>query len=219
MRPYDSETERYVADGFLCRERILGQRECYQLFAQMISEWKSNDSSLLHLSKPRFRISYKSEYNALTAMLIQKTLAAYRGLLKMYFGDGDLFLAELSSLCVFPGAKCQLLHVDHVDPEANIITFFINLFDVDQDCGPLAVVPGYHKKSCLADVIDCAAMQTILLPAGSCVAMDGHVPHCGMPNRTPTSIKPVIYFSVGDPGYDGPYDNEPLRININHLYA
>lgn len=218
MQPFDEETEQYVANGFLCRERIFSEQECFQLLAQMISEWKSEDRVMLTAGKPRFRFSCRAEYNELSSMMIRKTLSQYKSLIKMYFAGGDLVLSELTSLCVFPGAKRQLLHIDFSDPCSNVITFFINLFDVDEDCGPLAVIPGCHQGQEIKGAIDRESMQKILLPAGSCIAMDSRVPHCGMQNKTASSVKPVIYFSIGDPGLDGPYGKKPLRINVNHLY-
>lgn len=218
MQPFDKETEQYVADGFLCRERIFSEQECFQLLAQMISEWKSKDRMMLTPGKPKFRFSCRAEYNELSSMMIRKTLSQYKNLIKMYFADEDLILSELTSLCIFPGAKRQLLHIDFSDPCTNVITFFINLFNVDEDCGPLAVAPGYHQDKDKPEVINSESMQKILLPAGSCVAMDSRVPHCGMQNKTVSSVKPIIYFSIGDPGLDGPYGKNPLRINVNHLY-
>lgn len=218
MQPFDEETEKYVADGFLCRERIFSEQECFQLLAQMISEWKSEDRMMLTSGKPKFRFSCRAEYNKLSSMMIRKALAQYKSLVKMYFADEDLILSELTSLCVFPGAKRQLLHIDFPDPCTNVITFFVNLFDVDEDCGPLAVVPGYHQHKEIKKIVNCESIKELLLPAGSCVAMDSRVPHCGMQNRSSSSVKPIIYFSIGDPGFDGPYGKNPLRINVNHLF-
>ena len=160
MQPFDDETEKYVADGFLCRERIFSEQECFQLLAQMISEWKSEDRMMLTAGKPKFRFSCRAEYNKLSSMMIRKhwrnTKAWSRCTLRMTIS----ILSELTSLCVFPGAKRQLLHIDFPDPCTNVITFFINLFDVDEDCGPLAVVPGYHQHKEIKKIVNCESIKS-----------------------------------------------------------
>ena len=151
-------------------------------------------------------------------MCSKKTCQQFSKLIHSFLLDDDPWLVEIGSICVFPGAKQQHLHRDHADPQRKLLTCFLNLMDVDEETGPLFLLPG-HQLGAQSDPPAISADQrpagvTMILPAGSSVLMDGSLPHCGLANTSCHSIRPVFYFSLGDSSIQGPtYGTEPVRLS------
>ena len=119
------------------------------------------------------------------------------------------YLAEFSSICVFPGAKPQQLHQDQNHLDRKLVSIFVNLFDIDEQCAPLVVAPGSHKIESkqienLGKQINNKPPQKMILPPGSSVLMDSRLHHAGTENTTMNSIRPVFYFSFGEIDIHGP---------------
>ena len=183
----------FFDDGYAVEENILTKEECQDLFKQILYDWQTVDSfSQIHASD--FRIHSPVQLTDLTKSIIQKVVDRYKNLLSEFFDDEDPWLVELSSICVFPNAKSQHLHRDQSDTKGKLITFFINLLDVKDNTGPLLI----------GDNLMC-------LPQGSCVVMNSLTEHAGSSNTSHSNIRPVFYFSIGDPDLDGPtYSIAPI---------
>lgn len=208
---------RFQRDGYVVQRRLLSEDDCDGLMAQVLSDWRVPERSL-YVHKKKFRIHATSEWNELTRCAVKKTYQRFSRLIHLFIQDDDPWLVELGSICVFPGAKQQHLHRDHADPQRKLLMCFLNLMEVDEECGPLSVWPGYqlgaqsNPRPITSDRQP--AGVKMILPAGSCVLMDGSLPHCGLANTSSHSIRPVFYFSLGDPSIQGPtYGTQPVRLS------
>ncbi len=184
----------FFNDGYLVSEKFLSKEECYKLFQQMISDWKSvSDYSYVH--EENFRIHSPMQMNEFVMSIIKKITFQHLDLLKTFFDGEDAWLAELSSICVFPNAKSQHIHRDQSNPKGKLLTFFVNIFDISDDCGPLVVAPGYHKNE--KEEVNYDDVVKLSVPAGSYIIMNSLLPHAGSANTTSSNIRPVFYFSIG----------------------
>ena len=172
--------------GYSITKNILTEEECISLFKQILYDWQTGDSfSNIHSSD--FRIHCPVQITDLTKTIVQRVVETHKDILKDFFDDVDPWLVELSSICVFPNAESQHLHRDQSDPDGKLVTFFINLLDVEDNIGPLLI--GNTPMS---------------LPQGSCVMMNSLTEHAGDSNSTHSNVRPVFYFSIGDPDLVGP---------------
>lgn len=208
---------KFLRDGYVVQRRLLSEDDCFHLFAQVLSDWRVPERNC-YVHQKKFRIHAASEWNELTRQCVRKTCQQFFGLIHSFLLDDDPWLVELGSICVFPGAKQQHLHRDHNDPQRKILTCFLNLTDVDDKSGALFLVPGYQHgaQSSSQPIIsgERPAGSKMTLPAGSCVLMDGSLPHCGLANTSRYSMRPVFYFSLGDLSIVGPaYITKPVRLS------
>lgn len=221
MEKHDSFL-RFLRDGYVVQHKLLAKDQCDGLMAQILSDWRIPERSC-YVHQKKFRIHAASEWNELTRSAVRTICKQFSGLIHSFLLENDPWLVELASISVFPGAKQQHLHRDHDDPRRKILTCFLNLMDIDDNGGPLFLVPGYQHgaQSNLKLIMSGQrpAGVKMILPAGSCVLMDGSLPHCGLANTSRHSIRPVFYFSLGDPSIDGPtYGTKPVRLStvLNH---
>ena len=198
--------EFFERNGYCVSEKFLNNDECKELLNRMLINWSNGNHSFIHSSK--FRIHCPINDNLFTRSIIEKFIKENKLLLKNFFEDDIVWLCELSSICVFPNAKRQSIHRDHVNFGKKLISCFIYLFDVDENIGPLAVYEGGHKIINEQDM-DFNNMTKLLIKAGSCVMMDSLLPHAGFENTSKNSIRPVLYFSIGDPDIEGPVYSIP----------
>lgn len=213
----DNLSLKFLRDGYVVQRRLLSEDDCFDLFAQVLSDWRISERNL-YVHKKKFRIHAASEWNQLTRSVVKKTYQKFSQLIHSIFLDDDPWLAELGSICVFPGAKKQHLHRDHADPQGKILTCFLNLTDVVEETGPLFLVPGHQlgtqSNSHPIKTGERPPGAKMTLPAGSCVLMDGSLPHCGLANTSCHSIRPVFYFSLGAAFVEGPtYGIQPFRLS------
>lgn len=178
--------------GYLVEESLLTKEECDSLFKQILYDWQIT-KSFDYIHESDFRIHCPVQLTDLTKSVIKKVVEKYKPVLKDFFSDVDPWLSELSSICVFPNAKEQHIHRDHSIENGKLVTFFINLLNVEDNAGPLIIK---NNPMCL--------------PQGSCVLMDSLTKHAGGSNTSHSNIRPVFYFSIGDPDLDGPtYSIDP----------
>lgn len=208
---------KFLRDGYVVQRRLLSETDCDGLMAQVLSDWRVPEKNL-YVHKKKFRIHAASVWNELTRCAVKKTYHQFSSLIHSFLLNDDPWLIELGSICVFPGAKQQHLHRDHADPQRKILNCFLNLFDVDDKSGPLFLLPRYQHvaqsnlRPTTTDQRPVGVKMT--LPAGSCVLVDAFLPHCGLANTSSHSIRPVFYFSLGDPSIDGPtYSIKPVRLS------
>ena len=183
----------FFNNGYTVTKSILTKNECNDLFKQILCDWQTgNLFSYIHESD--FRIHSPVQITDLTKSIVQKVVECHRHILKDFFDDIDPWLVELSSICVFPNAEQQPIHKDQSDVNGKLVTFFINLLDIEDNFGPL--------------LIDNCPMS---LPQGSCVLMNSLTEHAGGSNTSHSNIRPVFYFSIGDPDLSGPtYSIAPI---------
>lgn len=196
----------FEKNGYCISENFLNSEECKELLRRMLINWNNGNQSYIHSSP--FRIHCPIKDNLFTRSIIKRFIKENKLLLKNFFEDDIFWLCELSSICVFPNANRQVIHRDQSTHDKKLITCFINLFDVDENLGPLAVYEGGHKNINEKDMdlnnMDLNNMTKLLIKAGSCVIMDSRLPHAGYENTSKNSIRPVFYFSIGDPNLYGP---------------
>lgn len=195
------EIQFFERNGYYVSENFLNSDECKELLRRMLIDWRKGIRSNIHRND--FRIHCPIKDNSFTRSIIDRFIKENKLLLRNFFEDEIVWLCELSSICVFPNAKRQPIHRDQGTFGKKLITCFINLFDVNENIGPLAVYEGGHKIINDQDV-DINNMKKLLIKAGSCVIMDSLTPHAGYENISKDSIRPVFYFSIGDPDLEGP---------------
>ena len=210
-------SRKFLRDGYVVHRRLLSENDCDGLMDQVLSDWRVPERNL-YVHKKKFRIHAASEWNELTRYAVKKTYQRFSRLIHSFVQDDDPWLVELASISVFPGAKQQHLHRDHDDSQRKVLTCFLNLKDVNEDSGPLFLVPGYQHggQSNSRPILpgQRPAGIKMILPAGSCVLMDGSLPHCGLANTSCHAIRPVFYFSLGHPAIDGlTYGNQSVRLS------
>ena len=202
-KPIDIEKriETFEKNGYFVSEKFLNKDECNELLRRMLIDWGKEKRSSIH--KKDFRIHSPIKLNTFTQSLVDKFVKENKILLKNFFENDIAWLCELSSICVFPNAKRQPIHRDQGSFDKKLISIFINLFDVEENIGPLAVNEGGHKIFNDEDV-DINNMIKLTNKAGSYVMMNSLLPHAGFENTSQSSIRPVFYFSIGDPNLIGP---------------
>lgn len=197
----DHRIKLFKKKGYLVSENFLNNKECDELLRQMLIDWGKGVRSSIH--KKDFRIHCPMRHNTFTKSIIDKFVKENKLLLKNFFEDEIAWLCELSSICVFPNAQRQPIHRDQNYFDKKLITCFINLFDINENVGPLAVCEGGHKILDDKDV-DINNMTKLLIKRGSYVLINSLIPHAGYENTSKSSIRPVFYFSIGDPDLNGP---------------
>ena len=193
--------KNFDKDGYLVSENFLNKKECDELLRRMLIDWGKENRSSIHGKD--FRIHSPIKANLFTRSIIDRIVKDNKCLLKNFFKDEVPWLVEFSSICVFPNAKRQPIHRDQQFFNKKLITFFINLFDVKDAHGPLAVIKGGHKVTNEKD-FSSNELAKLTINEGSYILMNSLLPHAGCENTSKCSIRPVFYFSIGDPNLDGP---------------
>ncbi len=206
--PPCSDYERFDKDGYLVKEKVIQPPVCQGVFGQILESWKQEKFDYIHSAN--MRIHAPLELSETTTWVMKNILKEYLPVLDTFLPEEKMrYLAEFSSICVFPGAKPQKLHPDQHHQDRKLVTIFVNLFEVGEQCGPLIVVPHSHKikskeiKDSEKQVIN-RPSQKMILPPGSSVLMDSRLVHAGTENTAMNSIRPVFYFSFGEIDIDGP---------------
>ena len=203
-----SDYERFDTDGYLVKEKVIQPPVCQAVFGQILESWKQKKLDYIHSAN--MRIHAPLEFSETTTWVMKNILKEYLPVLNNFLPEEKMrYLAEFSSICVFPGAKPQKLHPDQNHQDRKLITIFVNLFEVGEQCGPLIVVPHSHK-SWNTQVEENGSLSSkkrelkMILPSGSSVLMDSRLVHAGTENTTINSIRPVFYFSFGEIDIKGP---------------
>ncbi|MGD1909802.1 MAG: TIGR02466 family protein [Rivularia sp. (in: cyanobacteria)] len=203
-----TDSERFDTDGFLAKEKVISPDVCQTVFEQILQSWKHPKLDYIH--SPKMRIHAPLELSETTTWVMKQILKEYLPVLNAFLPEEKMrYLAEFSSICVFPGAKPQKLHPDQNNQDRKLITIFVNLFDVGEQCGSLLVLPHSHKgRNTQVEENGSQgtshASQKMILPSGSSVLMDSRLVHGGSGNTTSNSIRPVFYFSFGEIDINGP---------------
>ncbi|MEM9924897.1 MAG: TIGR02466 family protein [Cyanobacteria bacterium P01_D01_bin.50] len=203
-----TDSERFETDGFLVKEKVIAPDACQAVFEQIIRSWKHSKLDYIH--SPKMRIHAPLELSETATRVMKKILKEYLPVLNAFLPEDKMrYLAEFSSICVFPGAKAQQLHPDQNNQERKLITIFVNLFEIGEQCGPLLLIPHSHKGSSTqveenGNQGNTKALQKMILPSGSSILMDSRLVHAGSENTTANSIRPVFYFSFGEIDIQGP---------------
>ncbi|GEM_PF-115542 len=202
-----SDYERFDTDGYLVKEKVIQPPVCQAVFGQILESWKQGTFDYIH--RADMRIHTPLELSETTTWVMKNILKEYLPVLNTFLPEHKMrYLVEFSSICVFPGAKAQELHPDQNHQYRKLVTIFVNLFEVGEQCGALIVVPQTHKnqskqiKDSQKQVIN--KPQKMILPPGSSVLMDSRLVHAGTENTTMNSIRPVFYFSFGEIDIEGP---------------
>ena len=163
------------------------------------------ESSFGQIMEADLRKDLPLSLNTKTMPILRHVLKLSREILEDKCGK-DPLLVELSSLISYPGANAQNIHPDFwVDEatnhyDANIVSVFCYLVDVDENMAALDLLPGtqklhFHLNEEADDVTKTATAVRLAVPKGSFVLMDSRTFHRGTDNTTPRS-RPVFYFSV-----------------------
>lgn len=191
--------ESFDRDGYAVVERAIPESMCADLLQLILSSCQRTESDFI--LQPNFRLHCPMPMNALTRRAITVALEpAYKAMDQFLAGPQDL--VELSSITVFPHAAAQELHADEQNPGTALVSVFINLAPTREETGALRIVPGSHKDLDRRFTVEEA--QVVELPQGSAVFMNSKTWHGGGPNTTWECIRPVFYFSLGQPNLDGP---------------
>ena len=206
--PTVPDADRFSSDGFLVKERLVEPATCQDLLGQVMGSWADPTRDYIHAEHRRLHAPL--ELTDLTRETIRSIVSAYRPVLDAFLPEPRMrYLAELSSICVFPGAAAQAIHQDQNDPQRRLVSIFVNLLDVDEDAGPLVVLPGSHaadrgRRVDASGAVVARAQQKLALPQGSSAFMDSRLFHGGSENTTANAIRPVFYVSFGEVDIDGP---------------
>ncbi|MEO1432947.1 MAG: TIGR02466 family protein [Cyanobacteria bacterium J06633_8] len=203
-----SDYESFDTDGYLVKEQVIQPPVCQGVFGQILESWKQGKFDYIH--RADMRIHTPLQLSETTTWVMKKILEEYLPVLNTFLPEKKMrYLAEFSSICVFPGAKPQELHPDQHHQHRKLVTIFVNLLEVGEQCGPLIVVPQSHKSQNTqiennGNQGNNRAKQKMILPSGSSILMDSRLVHAGTENTTINSIRPVFYFSFGEIDIDGP---------------
>jgi hypothetical protein len=186
-------------DGFMVVERAITERTCAKLLKYMVASFHKKQTD--YIIKPKYRVHCPLELTKLVEKTLVTVVSKRYGELDRFL-NGSQDLVELSSITVFPYAKEQGIHPDEQNAGKRLISVFVNLAPTSFESGALRIIPGTHKDLD-TDFSDHAA-QPLELPIGSAVFMDSKTWHGGCANQTLDRIRPVFYFSFGEPRMDSP---------------
>lgn len=185
--------------GFFVIEQALSPELCSELLGYIIASFAKTKPDFI--LEPNFRAHTPLELIPLTSTAITQVVQqGYPSLDR--FLSGAQRLVECSSITVFPHAKAQNIHPDEQNSGKNLISVFVNLAPTTQASGALRIIPGSHKH--LSDLAPKGSPDILELPLGSAVFMNSKTWHGGGANRTVDTIRPVFYFSFGEPYLKGP---------------
>ena len=68
----DNLSLKFLRDGYVVQRRLLSEDDCFDLFAQVLSDWRISERNL-YVHKKKFRIHAASEWNQLTRSVVKKT--------------------------------------------------------------------------------------------------------------------------------------------------
>lgn len=197
--------------GYLVAPSLLTEKTCSDLLQYIIASFHRTKSD--YIIEPNSRVHSPLELVSLTQDAVTKAVEPTYDTLNTFL-SGSQRLVELSSITVFPYAKAQRIHPDEQNLGKNLISVFINLAPTTKESGALRIIPGSHKdpdrdfKTVTPEVLE--------LPQGSVVYMNSKTWHGGGSNETSDRIRPVFYFSFGEPELDGPtYSILPDVYNLN----
>ena len=188
----------------LLKEAIPGEM-CEELSEFMHSKTMgASEEDFGDIMEAKLRKDLPLPLNEITMPIIRHVLNLARPLLEEKLGKEPM-LVELSSLISYPNATAQDVHPDFAVDEiinhndANIVSVFCYLADVDENMAALDLYPGTHMLHFhMSDEAEHAMQNSIALrlavPKGTFVLMDSRTFHRGTNNTTPRR-RPVFYFS------------------------
>ena len=70
----DNLSLKFLRDGYVVQRRLLSEDDCFDLFAQVLSDWRISERNL-YVHKKKFRIHAASEWNVnIKCSLVAKEL-------------------------------------------------------------------------------------------------------------------------------------------------
>lgn len=213
----DKLITKFEQDGYVVVEEILHPERCAELLKFIISSFGTTSQDFIIASD--YRLHTPLELNPLTMDSMQQIVKPAHLLLSHFLTEKQC-LAELSSITVFPNAAAQNLHPDERNVGKYLVSIFVNLAPTSSESGALLIVPGSHHTPG-KDYPPEAAIP-VEVPAGSAVFMNSKTTHAGGGNCSVDRIRPVFYFSLGDPDLKGPTysireDVKAMDITLNDL--
>lgn len=196
MDDYDQHLKKY---GYFVIEKVIPEATCKALLGHVISSFPQSQTDFI--IKPDFRMHVPLSLTPLVGQSIEKILSPAATVVSEFL-SGSQKLVELSSITVFPHAQAQNIHPDEQNKNKQLLSVFVNLVPTTQASGALHIVPGSHLnyKKDHSKEID----QVLELPMGSAVFMNSKTWHGGGANQTVDRIRPIFYFSFGEPNLPGP---------------
>ena len=188
------------SQGFAIVPDVLSEIERQALSKNVVAQFSSNTSyhpRSQNISRYASRAHIPMPLDELAWTVMENVVEKASDDLKATLG-ATRELVELSSLTVFPGAQAQEWHPDVT---GNMLSVFVSLVPTEQDVGALEVIPGSHTSESHPDETRGVALE---VPAGSAVLMRSSLWHRGGANRSVDRIRPIFYFTLGDPSLEGP---------------
>ena len=197
--------------GYVVAPSLFSEETCTDLLQYIIASFHRTKSD--YIIEPNSRVHSPLELTSLTQDAVTQAVEPNYNTLETFL-SGSQRLVELSSITVFPYAKAQRIHPDEQNLGKHLISVFINLAPTTKASGALRIIPGSHKDP--DRNFRSVASEVLELPLGSAVYMNSKTWHGGGANQTSDRIRPVFYFSFGEPGLDGPtYSILPDVANLN----
>jgi len=183
---------RFCRDGLLHIPCIVSQREADALEQRVREELierrrdgkKEWFGDVYGYEDKGFRWDMKLKLSAEVRTALRAVLACVQPLLERERPSWEL--VELAAMCTMPGEPCQPVHADtsHIF-DAQMVTIFVALHDVDVAHGPTRMYPRTHtdpKFHMGHEQPDEAAAVLCTMNRGDCVLMDSRLLHCGTAN-------------------------------------
>lgn len=186
-------------NGFFVIEQAIAPDLCTELLGYVIHSFARTQSDFI----------LEANFRAHTPLALTPLVSgAMTQVVQQGYASLDRFLAgaqrlvECSSITVFPYAKAQSIHPDEQNIGKNLISVFVNLAPTTQESGALRIIPGSHRR--VRNAPPNVTPDVLELPLGSAVFMNSKTWHGGGANQTTDKIRPVFYFSFGEPHLEGP---------------
>lgn len=192
-------TQQLQEDGYFVMEGVLSEEGCKALLNDIISSFSQTPPDFILESG--FRVHTPLAFMPSVDQTLNQVVAPTYSTLASFL-QGQQRLVELSSITVFPHAQAQNLHPDEQNSGKYLISVFVNLAPTTKESGALRIVPGSHNHP--GQDFSNATPHVLELPMGSAVFMNSKTWHGGGANQTQDRIRPVFYFSLGEPDLAGP---------------
>ncbi|ACK66199.1 Phytanoyl-CoA dioxygenase [Rippkaea orientalis PCC 8801] len=189
----------FDTDGFFVIEKALSEAHCAELLQFIIASFNTTQPDFI--IQPDFRIHCPLPVTPLIKTTISTIIKPAYGILDDFL-RGSQRLVELSSITVFPHAKGQRIHPDERNEGKYLVSVFVNLAPTTAEAGALRIIPGSHQD--LNRNFSQEDPDILELPIGSAVFMNSKTWHGGGSNTTLDRVRPVFYFSFGEPKLKGP---------------
>ncbi len=190
----ESVSQKLLTYGIALLPQRIPDQMCRDALEDVIHSWHEESDN--YVAKGRKRLHHKLNPTETILSLIQYSLRNIEQALCNYLSDPDPKLVELSSITSFPGATRQRPHREYNHWPARIqIRLFANLTNVDEDLGPMNVIPGscFNGKNNFEE----DQITPLSLPKGSVIIKDVNTIHWGEANRSESSFRPLVYFGFG----------------------